>query len=242
MYYITEKENVEKNIEDNNIDMGSEEILERLEELEERIESLEVENTKLKRTIKESQENIAKAVANGVEKWIVEEYSPEVEKWCKEEFAQGIQDWITEEYSPEVEKWLNESYVEKVKNIVEESKSNNLDSIDETLKLLESIEVKKPTYKSKVNIIESLDEPRYVQEMPADKRPLWDMASDEVKESIHRRAKLYNFVNEGSIEKFWDNVNFDNIKPVSNIYEGLDVIENDRERQIRKAFRAWRKR
>ena len=218
------------------------------EDLEERVmESVKEDN-------KESQSKLVEAIADGVEKWvinefapeienwIVEDYSPEIENWCKTEFADGIQKWITEEYSPEVENWLNESYSEKVKDIVEESKSSNLNSIDETLKLLESINVTKPKYQSKVNIVENSDEPRYVQEMPADKRPLWDMASNEVKESIHRRAKLYNFVNEGSIEKFWENVNFNDIKPSKNIYEGLDLIENDRERRIRSAFRRWRNR
>ena len=202
----------------------------------------------------EKQEKLIEAISNGVEKWVInefapevekwitEEYSPEVENWCKSEFASGIQKWITEEYSPEIENWLNESYSEKIKDIVEESKSSSLNSIDETLKLLESIDVTKPKYQSKVNIVESTDEPRYVQEMPSDKRPLWDMASNEVKESIHRRAKLYNFINEGSIEKFWENVNFNDIKPTKNIYEGLDTIENDREREIRSAFRRWRNR
>lgn len=312
MYYITEKENgleLENNIETNNNDMSSEEILEKLSELEDRIQDLEEENQELKDTLnttikesqkklvkviaegvenwvinefapevenwitehysedleervmesvkednKESQSKLVEAIADGVEKWvinefapeienwIVEDYSPEIENWCKTEFADGIQKWITEEYSPEVENWLNESYSEKVKDIVEESKSSNLNSIDETLKLLESINVTKPKYQSKVNIVENSDEPRYVQEMPADKRPLWDMASNEVKESIHRRAKLYNFINEGSIEKFWENVNFNDIKPSKNIYEGLDVIENDREREIRSAFRRWRNR
>ena len=181
-----------------------------------------------------------------VEKWITEEYSPEVERWCKTELADGIQKWIVEEYSQGIEDWLNESYVEKVQEVVDESKKTSLNTIDETLKLLESIESpSKPKYRSKVvneSINESIDEPRYIQEMPADKRPLWDMASNEVKESIHRRAKLYNFVNEGSIERFWDNVNFDNVKPAKNIYEGLETIENERERQIRSAFRKWRNR
>lgn len=218
------------------------------EELEERI------TESIKDDIEEKQEKLVEAISNGVEKWtinefapeiekwIVEDYSPEVENWCKSEFASGIQKWITDEYSPEIENWLNESYSETIKNIIEESKSSSLSSIDETLKLLESISTTKPKYQSKVNIIENSDEPRYVQEMPADKRPLWDMASNEVKESIHRRAKLYNFVNEGSIEKFWENVNFNDIKPSKNIYEGLDTIENDREREIRSAFRRWRNR
>ena len=177
-----------------------------------------------------------------VQKWVVEEYSPEVQNWCQNEFAPVFEKWVVDEYSPEVENWLNESYVEKIHEVVNESKNNNLDAIDETLKVLESIEVQKPKYKSKAIVNVDLDEPKYIQEMPADKRVQWDMASQEVKESIYRRAKLYNFINEDSIEKFWENVHFDAVKPTKNIYEGLETIENDRERQIRQAFRRWRTR
>lgn len=252
MYYVTEKDSNEN--KDNNDDMNLEEILEKLNSLEERIQELEEENQNLRdgvdEKINESYKKIVSTIADGVQKWIVEEYSPEVERWCKTELADGIQKWIVEEYSQGIEDWLNESYVEKVQEVVDESKKTSLNTIDETLKLLESIESpSKPKYRSKVvnesikgDINESIDEPRYIQEMPADKRPLWDMASNEVKESIHRRAKLYNFVNEGSIERFWDNVNFDNVKPAKNIYEGLETIENERERQIRSAFRKWRNR
>ena len=260
MYYVTEKDSNEN--KDNNDDMNLEEILEKLNSLEDRIQELEEENQDLRNgideKINESYKKIVSTIADGVQKWIVEEYSPEIEKWiteeyspeverwCKTELADGIQKWIVEEYSQGIEDWLNESYVEKVQEVVDESKKTSLNTIDETLKLLESIESpSKPKYRSKVvneSINESIDEPRYIQEMPADKRPLWDMASNEVKESIHRRAKLYNFVNEGSIERFWDNVNFDNVKPAKNIYEGLETIENERERQIRSAFRKWRNR
>ena len=275
VYYITEKDNENET----QIDMNSEEILEKLEQLEDKIERLSRENKYLREELKSI--NIDEKLnnfADGVQKWIVEEYSPEVqnwmedefssqfeqpvtednteeivdqvvekmapaiEKWIVEEYSPEVQKWVVDEYSPEVENWLNESYVEKIHEVVNESKNNNLDAIDETLKVLESIEVQKPTYKSKAIVNVDLDEPKYIQEMPADKRVQWDMASQEVKESIYRRAKLYNFINEDSIEKFWENVHFDAVKPTKNIYEGLETIENDRERQIRQAFRRWRTR
>jgi hypothetical protein len=74
--------------------------------------------------------------------------------------------------------------------------------------------------------------------MPMEARVKWDLATDEVKESITRRAKLYNFTNEGSIERFWNNINFDEVKPVRSIYEGLENIEDEYERQIRAKLRA----
>ena len=184
--------------------------------------------------------------ANKIQDWILDEYSPVVEKWCKNELASGIQQWIVEEYSPEVENWVNESYNVKVQNQINESiesnKKNNLTAIDETLKVLESIEVSKPNYNSKVMIVENADEPKFIQEMPANQRVKWDMASQEVKESIIRRAKLYNFVNEGAIERFWNSINFEEVKPVKSIYEGLQTIEDEQERAIRASLRSWRSR
>jgi hypothetical protein len=77
--------------------------------------------------------------------------------------------------------------------------------------------------------------------MPAEVRVKWDLASQEVKESIMRRAKLYNFVNEGAVERFWESINFDEVKP-SNVYEGLQDVEDERERAIRSQLRFWRNR
>ena len=65
-------------------------------------------------------------------------------------------------------------------------------------------------------------------------------ASDEVKESIQRRAKIYDFTCEGAIEKFWESINFDEIKPAQSIYEGLENVIDERERNIRAQFRSWR--
>lgn len=196
--------------------------------------------------IEEMKNHFINEMAPKLQSWILEEYSPEVENWCKTEFASGIQNWIVEEFSPEVENWMNESYSVKVKDQINESiennKKNNLSAIDETLKVLESLEVTKPTYSRKTLITENADEPKFIQEMPATARVKWDMASQEVKESINRRAKLYNFVNEGAIERFWNSINFDEIKPTKNIYEGLETIEDERERSIRQSLRSWRNR
>lgn len=295
VYYITEKE--ENNIEDN---MNPNELLEKFSALEARITALESENNELKETIEslteaseekldikqlaegvqnwiineytpkvqewmeeyymesvkeeiaesaeidynKITENVAKKMAPGIENWVINEFAPEVEKWCVNEFAPGIQEWAINEFAPEVENWMNESYSPKIQESISEaiaeSKKNNLSAIDETLQLLENLEVTKPTYGKKSIITENADEPKYIQEMPADVRVKWDMASDEIKESINRRAKLYNFVSEGSIERFWNSINFENIKPVSNIYEGLANIEDEYERNIRAKLRASR--
>ena len=311
IYYITEKENIEEpvNIEENNnennIDeMELKEILEKIENLENKVAELEEANEELQSQIDEKENIDLEKLANGIqkwiveeyspmvqqwiveefaaenneevieeaiesakdmfinemapkiqswiveeyspeiEKWVVEEYSPEIEKWTVNEFAPGIQRWIVEEYAPEVEKWINENYNETVKaqitEAVKESKSKSLSAINETLTLLESMETAKPVYQGKAIITEGqMNEPKYIQEMPADVRVKWEMASNEVKESIQRRAKIYDLTTEGAIESFWESIDFDGIKPAQNIYEGLENVIDERERNIRAQFRSW---
>ena len=177
-----------------------------------------------------------------IQTWIVDDFGGEIERWATTEFAQGIQSWIVEEYAPASQAWLNEQYAPKVEEqiaaAVTESKKNSLSSIDETLQLLEGIEVGKPVYKSAKSANE--DAPKFIQEMPESVRPLYESASDEMKESINRRAKIYNFSSEGSIQRFWESIDFNAVPQIKNIYEGLDQIADERERAIRESFRRWR--
>lgn len=298
MFYIVEKEetNIEENIEENiieNEDMELKELLEKFEGLEIRVAELEETNKELQKALEEAQEDKfdMKALADGIQKWIIEEYSPIIQEWITEEyhtemseelkeeitesiqeqvtqeiqnwvteeysegvqnwivneFAPGVQNWVIEEFSPEVENWIKESYEpaaterisESVMETVEANKQTNLNAIDETLQLLEGLEVSKPTYQSKTLITEHIEEPVYVQNMPAEARVKWDMASANVKETIMRRAKLYNFTNEGAIERFWESVSFEETSQ-TNVYEGLQSIEDERERNIRAQFRSWK--
>lgn len=198
--------------------------------------------------LEEATENVTETFneefAPKVQEWVVNEFAPGVQDWMIKEFAPGVQDWVINEYSPNVEGWMNESFTETMKdqmqNMIAESKKNNLTAIDETLKVLESLEVTKPTYSRKSIITENANEPKFIAEMPADARVKWDLASNEIKESITRRAKLYNFLNEGAVERFWNSINFEEVKPVNNIYEGLETIQDERERAIRAKLRAGR--
>jgi hypothetical protein len=188
---------------------------------------------------------VVEEFAPEVQNWVVEEFSPEVQNWVVESFAPGIQDWIVNEYAPETENWMNATFMESIKdkmsNMIAESKKNSLSSIDQTLKVLESIEATKPTYSRKALITESgADEPMFIREMPADARVKWEMASEGVKESISRRAKLYNFANEGAVDRFWANIDFNEVKPINNIYEGLENVTDEREREIRAKLRSSR--
>ena len=291
IYYVTEKENNENKLDENNMEMN--EILEKLaklETLEERVNALEEENKSLKESIENAPNFDLEKLANGIQDWCVNEFAPqiqgwiteefapehkeemvaeamdefksyllneaapkiqtwvveefggEVEKWCTTEFAQGIQSWVVEEYAPATQNWLTEHYAPTIENkineVVAESKKNSLSSIDDTLKLLEGIEVNKPVYKSAKSVNE--DAPKFIQEMPEAIRPLYESASNELKESINRRAKIYNFTNEGSIKRFWESIDFNAVPQVKNIYEGLDQITDERERAIRAQFRRWR--
>ena len=191
------------------------------------------------------QQWVVEEFAPEVQNWVSEEFAPEVQKWCVESFAPGIQNWIINEYAPETEKWMNESFMESVKGVISESlnesKKNSLSSIDQTLKVLESLESTKPTYSRKALITESAaDEPLFIREMPATARVKWEMANEGVKESITRRAKLYDFTNEGAIERFWANIEFDEVKPIKNVYEGLEQVVDERERAIRASIRSWK--
>jgi hypothetical protein len=203
----------------------------------------EVQNWVVEEFAPEVENWVVEEFAPEVENWIVEEFAPEVQNWIVEEYSPEVQNWIVEEYSPEVESWIKESYepelIDTVTENINENKKSNLDAIDETLQLLESLEVSKPTYSKKAIITENADEPYFVQEMPAETRVKWDLASQDVKESIMRRAKLYNLTNEGAIERFWQNINFEEIKP-SAVYESIQSVEDEHERRIRQQLRSWK--
>ena len=207
-----------------------------------------IKNEVIEEATEASKDMFINEMTDKIQAWVVEEFAPEVQNWVVEEFAPGIQNWIINEYTPETEKWMNETFMESVKerisDMISESKKNSLSSIDETLKVLESIEATKPTYSRKALITESAaDEPLFIREMPAEARVKWNMASDSVKESITRRAKLYNFSNEGAIDRFWANVDFnESIKTTGNINENLALVADERERNIRESLRSWRSR
>lgn len=297
-WYVTEKENIENeenNMEETKVNENNE-LLERLEALEARVLELEETNADLSEQLTEAKagnidlkklaegiqtwiieeyseslqdwmtndflphvlteskkdfaENIAPKIqtwvveefAPEVEKWVIEQYSPEVEKWFLEGVAPGIQGWVIEHFAPQVESWLNESYMEtiqeKINESVKENKESKLKSITETLNLLEGLDPMKPKFGGR-KINEAQEEPVYIANMPETARVKYNMASEEIKESIARRAKLYDFTNEGAVERFWENINFDEVKPASP-YRSLDTIEDARERQIRESFRRHR--
>lgn len=203
---------------------------------------------------------VREEVAPTIEKWVVEDYSREIEKWVVEEYTPEIEKWVVEDYTPEIcngmEKWIIEEYSEGVDNwlqgekqsLVEsikestqkqisESKKTSLDDIDATLKMLEenaAAQNTKPVYK---RVVEE-EEPKFISEMPEESRVKWNLATEEVKESIKRRAKIYNFT-KNTIQDFWESVNWQ-VAPTKGVYEGLENIENVWERNLRESLRRHR--
>lgn len=194
----------------------------------------------------ELQNWIVEQFAPEVQNWVVEHYSPEVQKWCQNEFASGIQNWFIDECAPEFEKWVTENYGAEVANKINEavaaSKKNSLSNIENTLTMLEGLSAPaKPVYgqPAKTMITEN-NAPKYISEMPAEARVKYDLASQEVKEAIERRARLFDFGSH-TINEFWAGVNFETIKPVAVITEST-VITDERERAIRAQLQAWHSR
>ena len=185
-----------------------------------------------------------KQLCEGIQNWITGEYSSELQKWITEEYSPAIQNWITEEYSPIIQNWMNEEFRPEIQNDINESlksgKENKLTEISNILSLLESIETPKPVYGRNKMINESKnDAPIYVKNMPDALRPKYEAASANVKESIDRRARLYDFSRPGSIEKFWENVNFEETKPTKTVYENVNTGDLW-EQNIRAQFRRFR--
>lgn len=211
--------------------------------------SAKVQNWIVENYSKEVQQWVVEHFAPQVQNWIQEHYSGEVQDWVTEEFGTDIKKWITESYSEKLQQWLNEHFepeiksqiAESMKAQVEEAKSNKLTMVDSILEMLESHQVAKPAYGRKANMVTEDNTPKYIADMPADARVKYDLATDDIKESIQRKATLYNWSQPNAIEKFWESIDWD-AKPSPTINEDLKNITDEEERALRASIRAWRNR
>lgn len=260
-------------------------LLEEVAELKAQTEYLTEQNALLQEQIDEKEDIDLKQLAEGIQNWIINEYSPTLQSWITEEYSDKLQNWVVEDFTPEVQKWVNEEYSDKLQNwIVEdlapeiekwvteeyapenskmvsesiqkwvadkysdkletwlnenfEKKGTKLGLVDKVLEMLEERPIQKPAYGRKAAMDNT---PKYIAEMPADIRVKYDLASDHVKESIARKAKIYDWSKQNAIANFWESVNFDEpaVKPLN---EDLKDITDERERAIRESIRAWRRR
>lgn len=175
-----------------------------------------------------------------IEKWITEEYSGELQNWIVEEFSPEIEKWIVEEYSDGLQGWINEHLKPEITQMITESKKTSLDSIDQTLAMLESTMPAKPVY-SRKQVTEGAEEPLYIQKMPEDARVKFNLLNEDAKEMIRRRASLRELNTDEQIEKFWESIDFEKATPAKPVNEGLSSIADDYERQLRQSIRGWRK-
>ena len=182
-------------------------------------------------TVTENLKSFTDNLADGIEKWIVEEYSPEIEKWIVEEYSPEVENWLNEEYKPENLKPFIE---ENINNSIKESKESKLSNIDSLLEMLDNVKSQKPVFESATP-----NEPYFIAAMPENLRPLWESASDEMKTHITEKAKMYTLNTDDKIRFFWENkVDFKKeLEPVKNINEGLDTITDQFEKNLRMALR-----
>jgi hypothetical protein len=217
-----------------------------VEEYSQKVQDWVVENYS-----QEVQNWVVEQFAPEVQNWIVEHYSDEVQNWTVNEFAPEVQKWIVEDYSSNLQKWITEHYEptlkesinEAIKENLNESKKDKFGMIDNILEMLEQKRIEKPVYGRKATMLnESVNLPKYIAEMPADIKVKYDLASEEIKESISRKAKLYDWAKPNAIENFWESIDFNAQVKTNTVYEGLDSITNERERAIRESIRNWRNR
>lgn len=170
----------------------------------------------------------------GLQEWIVEEFTPNIEKWITEEYSSGLQEWIVEHLAPAFDGWVTNQIKEAR---TEKLSMNQLDNLLTTLEESVQTSTGKPLYSRKSLITEGLNnEPLYIRSIPPDKKVEWDLASEDVKESVRRKAKLYNLNTPTNIQNFWESVDFKSMKPSATVYEGLNVVDQ-REQAIRAALR-----
>ena len=206
---------------------------------------------------------IVEQYSQKVQDWVVESYSQEVQNWVVEHYSEVVNDWVVEEFGTNMKQWITESYSEKLQNWItehlqpemqaqitesfkkeiDEAKSNKFNMIDSILEMLDNKDVQKPVYGRKAMLTENTNTPKFIADMPADVRVKYDLASQEIKESINRKAKLYDWSKPNAIENFWESIDFNAQISTKNILnEGLENIKDEREKMIRESIRRWRNR
>ena len=90
-----------------------------MEEILERLKKLEQENEELKQQVRWLNSYVSEypklnILADDIQQWVLEEYSPVVQQWFVEEVAPEIQDWITGPYSDLLQEWIERYVTEKI--------------------------------------------------------------------------------------------------------------------------------
>jgi hypothetical protein len=215
-------------------------------------------------------ESMLKQLADGIQGWMVNEMAPQIQNWMVEHFAEennsnmiqqiaeGVQNWMLQEVSPNITKWVVEEYTSTIDKYIQEhlqpalleqmkaeianvreSKESKLAALDHILDIV--AEGAKPVI-GKVNESANLDEPLYIRQMPESCRPLYESASEEMKNFIGRKARLFNLATPEAIAKFWESIDWKkNVAGTAPVMESsLDNIDDMYERNLRMQLRKHR--
>lgn len=215
-------------------------------------------------------ESMLKQLADGIQGWMVNEMAPQIQNWMVEHFAEenntnmikqiaeGVQNWMLQEVSPNITKWVAEEYTPTIDKYIQEhlqpalleqmkaeianvreSKESKLAALDHILDIV--AEGAKPVI-GKVNESANLDEPLYIRQMPESCRPLYESASEEMKNFIGRKARLFNLATPEAIAKFWESIDWKkNVAGTAPVMESsLDNIDDMYERNLRMQLRKHR--
>ena len=226
----------------------------------------EVQNWIVEEYSQKVQDWVVENYSQEVQNWVIESFAPQVEGWITEHYSEEVQGWVVEHFGTEMKKWVVESYSEQLQNWItehfgaemknqitesmkeefakqlNESKTNKFEMIDTILESLESKKIEKPVYGRKAVLTENANTPKFITDMPADVRVKYDLASQEVKESISRKARLYDWSKPNAIENFWESITFEAPQTRNLLNEGLNDTMDEKEKAIRQSIRAWRNR
>lgn len=104
-----DKEN--NNINDNTVTMM---------ELKKSIDELTEKVTQLEAQLHVTQESIEPVNYGQIEKWIVEEFAPEMQNEINESISIGVENWVMKALLPNIDKWVTEEFANNLqRNIVE---------------------------------------------------------------------------------------------------------------------------
>ena len=121
-----------------------------------------------------------------------------------------VDDWINEECLPEHKETIVNEVNNNVNEFLEAKNADKLSSIDNLLEAIES----KGADDAALNLLkEQQEQSKYkgvyvVENMPAQYKPQWEMLSEAKQNEIIRQSRMYDFTKAGIMEKFWDNVDF----------------------------------
>lgn len=203
-------------------------------------------------------------MAPEIQNWVIKEVAPQIQSWITEEkdvdltkrLCEGIQGWFIEEVSPNITKWITEDYTRELDNYfkehlqpeimeqmksqvanIKESKESKLASIDKLLNMV-SESASKPVIGAINEHNINPNEPLYIREMPDSVRPLYESASEDMKNFIGRKARLFNLSTPEAIQNFWENIDWKKQVSGTTIMESsLDSYDNLYERNLRAQLR-----